>query len=110
MRWWHSLATAGALLAAALALTVAGLRPPTSDSEHGHPSAADARRPPLRFGSAGSFKVALFADLHYGEAASADWGPAQDAGSDRVMATVLDAENPGPRSALVVLCNLESWS
>jgi len=38
--------------------------------------------------------VALFADLHYGEDAWTDWGPAQDAGSDRVMAAVLDAEKP----------------
>ncbi|CAO1940893.1 unnamed protein product [Urochloa humidicola] len=98
MRWWHSLAAAGALLAAlaaALALTVVGLRPTTA--ERGHPSAAadaDGRRPPLRFGSGGSFKVALFADLHYGEDAWTDWGPAQDDGSDRVMAAVLQAENP----------------
>ncbi|OEL37778.1 putative inactive purple acid phosphatase 16 [Dichanthelium oligosanthes] len=97
MRWWHSLAAVGALLAAlaaALALTVAGLRPTTTD--RGHPSAAgaDDRRPPLRFGSGGGFKVALFADLHYGENAWTDWGPAQDAGSDRVMAAVLDAEKP----------------
>uniref|UniRef100_K3XIW1 Calcineurin-like phosphoesterase domain-containing protein n=1 Tax=Setaria italica TaxID=4555 RepID=K3XIW1_SETIT len=89
MRWWqwHSLAAAGALLAtlaAALALTVAGLRP----------TATERGRPPLRFGSGGSFKVALFADLHYGEDAWTDWGPAQDAGSDRVMAAVLHAENP----------------
>jgi hypothetical protein len=41
------------------------------------------------------FKVALFVDLHYGEDAWTDWGPAQDAASDRVMAAVLDAENPG---------------
>jgi hypothetical protein len=102
MRWWHSLAAAGALLAAlaaALALTVAGLRPTTT--ERGHPSAAgaDDRRPPLRFGSGGGFKVALFADLHYGEDGWTDWGPAQDAGSDRVMAAVLDAEKPGPMTA-----------
>nr|CAB3479407.1 unnamed protein product [Digitaria exilis] len=94
MRWWHNLAAVGALLAAlaaAAALTVAGLRSTTSDSKRGHPS---ARRPPLRFGPGGSFKVALFADLHYGEDAWTDWGPAQDAGSDRVMAAVLDAEKP----------------
>jgi hypothetical protein len=95
MRWWHrhSLAAAGALLAAALALTVAV----ATATERGHPAAADARtrRPPLRFGPGGSFKVALFADLHYGEDAWTDWGPAQDAGSDRVMAAVLNAESPG---------------
>ena len=96
-KWWHGLATAGALLAAALALTVAGLRPATLHS-HGQPSssAVDSRQPLLRFGPGGVFKVALFADLHYGEDAWTDWGPAQDAASDRVMAAVLDAENPGP--------------
>lgn len=88
MRWWHRLA-----LAAALALSAAGLRSP---AEHRQP--ADNRRP-LRFAS-GGFKVALFADLHYGENAWTDWGPRQDAGSDRVMAAVLDAEKPGPLPCL----------
>lgn len=101
-KWWRGLAAGGALLvalAAAVALTVAGLRPATAHA-HGQPppssSAADSRRPPPRFGPGGAFKVALFADLHYGEDAWTDWGPAQDAASDRVMAAVLDAENPGP--------------
>uniref|UniRef100_A0ACD5XFX3 Uncharacterized protein n=1 Tax=Avena sativa TaxID=4498 RepID=A0ACD5XFX3_AVESA len=49
---------------------------------------------PLRFTPDGRFKVALFADLHYGENAWTDWGSAQDDGSDRVMAAVLDAEKP----------------
>jgi hypothetical protein len=35
------------------------------------------------------------AAAHYGEDAWTDWGPAQDAGSDRVMAAVLNAESPG---------------
>ncbi|OQU88186.1 probable inactive purple acid phosphatase 16 [Sorghum bicolor] len=82
-KWSHGLAPASVVLLAAL--TVAGLRPATAHA-HG--------RPPLRFGPAGVFKVALFADLHYGENAWTDWGPAQDAKSDRVMAAVLDAENP----------------
>ncbi|CAM0885279.1 unnamed protein product [Alopecurus aequalis] len=56
--------------------------------------AAGERRQPLRFAADGSFKVALFADLHYGENAWTDWGPAQDDRSDRVMAGVLDAEKP----------------
>jgi hypothetical protein len=87
MRWWHS-------LAAALVLTAAGLQSPT---EHGQAS-ADARRA-LRFASDGSFRAAIFADLHYGENAWTDWGPAQDAASDGVMAAVLDAETPGPMPA-----------
>ncbi|KAF7025975.1 hypothetical protein CFC21_038118 [Triticum aestivum] len=79
MRWWqYRLVAAVAFVAAALATGAAVLRPPA----------------PLRFGPGGRFKVALFADLHYGENAWTDWGPAQDAASDRVMATVLDAEKP----------------
>lgn len=41
------------------------------------------------------FKIALFADLHFGEDAWTDWGPLQDVNSVRVMSTVLDAETPG---------------
>ncbi|KAK3166470.1 hypothetical protein QOZ80_1AG0046190 [Eleusine coracana subsp. coracana] len=98
MRLWHSLAAAGtllAILAAALVLSAAGLRSPAE--HHGQTSSADDGRrapPPLRFASGGSFKVAIFADLHYGENAWTEWGPAQDAASDRVMAAVLDAEKP----------------
>ncbi|KAK1669753.1 hypothetical protein QYE76_057912 [Lolium multiflorum] len=71
-------ATLAALLAGVLAFGAAGNRSPA----------------PLRLSPDGRFKVALFADLHYGENAWTDWGPAQDAGSDRVMAAVLDAEKP----------------
>jgi hypothetical protein len=49
---------------------------------------------PLRMVSGSGFKIALFADLHYGENAWTDWGPAQDVKSDRVMSTVLDSEKP----------------
>lgn len=42
-----------------------------------------------------AFRVALFADLHYGENAWTDWGPLQDVKSDRVISNVLDAEAPG---------------
>jgi hypothetical protein len=94
-KWWRSLAHA--LLAAALVITVAALRPAT---EH-----ADAKgRPPLRFGPGGVFKVALFADLYYGEDAWTDWGPAQDAASDRVMVAILDAENPGACLRTLFFC------
>ena len=41
------------------------------------------------------FKIALFADLHYGEATSTDRGPLKDVNSTRVMNTVLDDETPG---------------
>ncbi|XP_037484131.1 probable inactive purple acid phosphatase 16 [Triticum dicoccoides] len=79
MRWWQCrLAAAVALAAAVLALGAVGPRSPA----------------PLRFAPGGRFKVALFADLHYGENAWTDWGPAQDDASDHVMAAVLDAEKP----------------
>ena len=42
-----------------------------------------------------SFKMALFADLHFGEDAWTSWGPLQDVKSIRVMSTVLDHETPG---------------
>ncbi|XP_023526627.1 probable inactive purple acid phosphatase 16 isoform X1 [Cucurbita pepo subsp. pepo] len=49
----------------------------------------------LRFRSGSpTFKIVLFADLHFGEDAWTDWGPLQDANSSRVMSTVLDLENP----------------
>ena len=41
------------------------------------------------------FKIALFADLHFGEATSTDGGPLQDVNSTRVMNTALDDETPG---------------
>lgn len=48
----------------------------------------------LPFPSAAPFKIALFADLHFGENAWTDWGPKQDVNSVKVMSTVLDKENP----------------
>ncbi|GLJ13420.1 hypothetical protein SUGI_0211930 [Cryptomeria japonica] len=49
----------------------------------------------LGFASANSsFRIAIFADLHYGESASTDWGPQQDQNSTRVMYNVLHSENP----------------
>ncbi|XP_044504622.1 probable inactive purple acid phosphatase 16 isoform X2 [Mangifera indica] len=49
----------------------------------------------LRVGeSSGSFKIGIFADLHFGENAWTDWGPRQDINSVRVMSTVLDHETP----------------
>nr|XP_043634505.1 probable inactive purple acid phosphatase 16 [Erigeron canadensis] len=41
-----------------------------------------------------SFKVALFADLHFGENGWTDWGPKQDINSVKVMSKVLDVEKP----------------
>ncbi|XP_016495774.1 putative inactive purple acid phosphatase 16 [Nicotiana tabacum] len=41
-----------------------------------------------------SFKIVLFADLHFGEDTWTDWGPRQDVNSIKVMSTVLDQEHP----------------
>ncbi|CAA0812786.1 Probable inactive purple acid phosphatase 16 [Striga hermonthica] len=40
------------------------------------------------------FRVALFADLHFGEDAWTEWGPQQDLSSLRVLSDVLDREQP----------------
>lgn len=40
------------------------------------------------------FKIALFADLHFGESAWSNWGPRQDVNSTRVMSSVLGYEIP----------------
>ncbi|KAH7107899.1 Metallo-dependent phosphatase-like protein [Auriculariales sp. MPI-PUGE-AT-0066] len=46
----------------------------------------------------GHFKVASFSDMHFGErwgnGTWADWGPANDASTQRVHATVMDNEHP----------------
>lgn len=41
------------------------------------------------------FKIALFADLHFGEDAWTQWGPRQDVNSINVMFTILDKDRPG---------------
>ncbi|PIN21032.1 putative DNA repair exonuclease SIA1 [Handroanthus impetiginosus] len=48
----------------------------------------------LRMLAGARFKIALFADLHFGEDAWTEWGPQQDLNSVRVMSTVLDKEQP----------------
>ncbi|CAM6117554.1 unnamed protein product [Calypogeia fissa] len=49
----------------------------------------------LQFSSSGdTFKVAIIADLHYGENSWTDWGPAQDVKSTGVQDFVLDTEQP----------------
>lgn len=57
------------------------------------PAAAAARQIPVRAGA--PFRIALLADLHFGEAASTDWGPLQDLNSTTVINTVLHHEAPG---------------
>ncbi|KAJ7618761.1 Metallo-dependent phosphatase [Roridomyces roridus] len=52
----------------------------------------------LTFDGAGNFKVVSFSDMHTGErwgnGSWADWGPANDAATQNVHATVLDNEKP----------------
>ncbi|TKY53399.1 inactive purple acid phosphatase 16 [Spatholobus suberectus] len=48
----------------------------------------------IRMRAGAPFKMALFADLHFGEAASTEWGPLQDVNSTKVMNTMLDDEAP----------------
>lgn len=42
-----------------------------------------------------SFKIAIFADLHYGENAWELWGPLQDVNSTAVQSFLLDLHLPG---------------
>lgn len=50
--------------------------------------------PALRFTDEGTFQIAIFEDLHFGEAENTDWGPLQDVDTFKVMRTVLDNESP----------------
>ncbi|KAJ4972423.1 hypothetical protein NE237_005522 [Protea cynaroides] len=71
-------------------ITIAnGHESPEKTSTHG---TTDPK--PLQFSSSSSFKIALFADLHFGENAWTNWGPWQDINSLRVMSTILDLERP----------------
>lgn len=64
-------------------------------------AAGCGRKRELRFRQdSPDFRVALFADLHFGENAWTDWGPLQDVKSDRVISNVLDAEAPGDHRPL----------
>jgi hypothetical protein len=48
----------------------------------------------IGFNGKPSFKIAMFADLHFGENAWDDWGALQDVESSIVMSNVLDRELP----------------
>ncbi|KAI0196654.1 Metallo-dependent phosphatase-like protein [Xylaria flabelliformis] len=54
---------------------------------------------PLTLRADGTFQVAIFEDLHFGENAWDQWGPQQDINSVKVINEILDKESPG----LVVL-------
>lgn len=58
---------------------------------------------PLQLPKGSPFKIALFADLHFGEDAWTDWGPKQDVNSIGVMSTVLDKEKPGNVKTCIIL-------
>lgn len=55
---------------------------------------AEPRRRNIRVRQGAPFKIALFADLHFGEDAWTNWGPLQDVNSIKVMSFVLDQEKP----------------
>lgn len=50
--------------------------------------------PALRFTDEGTFQIAIFGDLHFGEAEDTDWGPLQDIDTLKVMQAVLLNETP----------------
>ncbi|CAN8105519.1 unnamed protein product [Discula destructiva] len=50
--------------------------------------------PALQFTKDGTFQIAVFEDLHFGEAEDTDWGPQQDVDSLKVMRSVLAYESP----------------
>ncbi|ROV91195.1 hypothetical protein VMCG_09337 [Cytospora schulzeri] len=50
--------------------------------------------PTLHFTDEGTFQIAIFEDLHFGEAEDTDWGPLQDVDTVKVMKTVLADERP----------------
>lgn len=57
-------------------------------------AAAASPWPALQFTEDGTFQVAIFEDLHFGEAEDTDWGPRQDVNTLQVMRTVLGSEAP----------------
>lgn len=48
----------------------------------------------LRFSADGTFKIAQFTDVHYGEGESEAWGPEQDRQSTSCMREILKLEGP----------------
>ncbi|CAM8905979.1 unnamed protein product [Rhodiola kirilowii] len=59
-----------------------------------HPSTAAAQVIHETASGCSAFRIALFADLHFGENAWTDWGPRQDVKSLAAMSAILDSENP----------------
>ncbi|KAK7739736.1 hypothetical protein SLS53_005706 [Cytospora paraplurivora] len=50
--------------------------------------------PALSFTDEGTFQIAIFEDLHFGEAENTNWGPLQDVDTLKVIRTVLGNESP----------------
>ncbi|KAI1390790.1 Metallo-dependent phosphatase [Hypoxylon trugodes] len=50
---------------------------------------------PLTFKADGTFQIAIFEDLHFGENAWDQWGPQQDINSVKVINEILESESPG---------------
>ncbi|KAJ6794236.1 putative inactive purple acid phosphatase 16 [Iris pallida] len=73
---------------------IIAVRSATDGLDYEGPVLRQAAGKALRFSNDSTFRVALFADLHYGENAWTEWGPVQDDNSGRVMSAVLDRENP----------------
>jgi len=48
----------------------------------------------LHYREDGTFRIAIFTDLHYGEGEDTSWGPRQDSNSSRAMRSYLRNEKP----------------
>lgn len=51
-------------------------------------------KPRIVFGQDGTFKLTVFADIHYGENPWDWWGPEQDVNTSRLMRNMLAMERP----------------
>ncbi|KAH8819838.1 putative DNA repair exonuclease SIA1 [Xylogone sp. PMI_703] len=87
------ISSACSCLPAAVSTTITSL-PTTPASATTTSSTPTSTAPVLRFTKDGTFHLAVFNDLHYGEAENTDWGPEQDVYSEMVMNNVLDKETP----------------
>ncbi|PCH45020.1 Metallo-dependent phosphatase [Wolfiporia cocos MD-104 SS10] len=85
-----------AALCALLALTIPALSAPTEPRQVALPGALDPypTKPRVTFREDGTFKITVFADLHYGENPWDAWGPEQDVNSTKLMRIVLAEEKP----------------
>lgn len=73
------------------------------------PSTTTARSR-LRVREGSRFKIAIFADLHFGEDSWTDWGPRQDENSVNVMSKVLDAETPGQLFKTLIIFSCQKYN